>query len=116
MPFSDEPPLDLFRIKSEAWVKEKEWRCIRRLGSTESRDFFLPVEAIAEIILGARISKSHRTAILQFVEWLKPTFDISVSESKPNRRTWEFEHERSSLRLCRECDGYGHVREKPTTA
>ncbi|MGA2269239.1 MAG: DUF2971 domain-containing protein [Bryobacteraceae bacterium] len=116
MPFSDEPPLDLFRIKPSAWVAEKEWRCIRRLALTDSRDFALSLDAIAEIIVGARIHKSHLTAILQMVEWVKPDFEIPVSESKPNRYTWEFEHALSPFRLCQACDGNGHVRQKETSA
>jgi hypothetical protein len=114
MPFTDEPPLDLFRIKPNAWAAENEWRCVRRLGRTDSRDFVLSPAAIAEIIVGAKIHKSHLTPILQIVEWVKPDFDIPVSRSKPNPHTWEFEHEPAPFRLCPECDGEGHVRQKST--
>jgi hypothetical protein len=112
MPFTGDPPLDLFRLKSAHWAYESEWRCFRRLRLTESRDLNLPIEAFAEIIIGSRIPDTALNTILQMVHWVKPDCDIPVSESKPDRSNRSLIHEPTLYEICVECDGNGHLRRK----
>jgi hypothetical protein len=116
MPFTGDPPLDLYRVKSSQWEYESEWRCIRRLRWTQSRDLDLPVEAIAEIIVGSRISSTALNPILQVVDGLKPDFDIPVNGSKPDLTNRTLIHQPTLYELCVECSGIGHLRRKATGA
>jgi hypothetical protein len=105
------PPIDIFRVKPDAWKYEKEWRCVRPFHFSESRDLPFAEESIAEIIVGNRIRTAPLTELLYVAETLNNAgMDISITQCQPNRITWELETQQCSYTLCRQCKGRGHVR------
>jgi hypothetical protein len=80
------------------------------LGKTT--DISLPHTAITEIIMGWKIPTSVRIELLDVVDSIAPDHQLAVSDSKPNRRTWEFSHEPTKYHLCTQCQGRGTTKDK----
>jgi hypothetical protein len=112
MSFEVNPPLELCFIKSEDWAYEKEWRCVRTIPLGEKTDISLPHLAITEIIMGWKIPSSVRIELLDVVDGIAPDHQMAVSDSKPNRHTWEFSHEPTKYHLCKHCNGQGTIKDK----
>jgi hypothetical protein len=104
------PSIALCLYKDRDWSYEKEWRCIRPINSGQSRDIFLPPTALDEIVLGSKMSRDHITSVLEFVDLLKPDFNVTVSVSKLDIASKAISHAVSSLSLCPNCRGAGHIR------
>jgi len=76
----------------------------------ESRDAGLEGPEIREVILGAQMTGSNVTALLQCRELMKPYCDFSIWESKIEVALRRIHHEPYALGLCPTCRGAGKTK------
>ena len=69
-------------LKSADWKYEKEWRCIDFEGGPGLRQ--VPVQAIREVVLGARISPSDEEAVVGWVRQLPHQPKLLRATISPN--------------------------------
>ncbi len=101
------PSMDLCWSKDPDWSREKEWRCIRKIGHGNARDVPLEPEWVSEIILGSAMAGAHINAVLECMEWLRPEFKVQLCQSKVDLVSRRIVHEASKSCAMRRMSGQG---------
>jgi hypothetical protein len=103
--------------KSPEWVNEKEWRCIRRFNSSESRLVSIEWPMIKEVVFGHRTPSWVISRIVAASSNYGPGFGIEPTFffSNPIHSEWKFINKQMDVQTCEHCSGVGYKKSKAAT-
>lgn len=105
MPISKLDGVNVFLVKSKEWEYEREWRIIRPLkDATETLPtdpfttylFDYPPSALDEVILGTRMRKSDKTAIINTIKFNNHFSHVQIFEAIPDKQEFKIRIEKYS--------------------
>lgn len=100
--------LSLCFYKAPDWQTEREWRCVRKFESSESRLVFLGPEPIRQIIVGYKADAALIGQLVRHVA-LNEISDVQFFLSTPDKALWRFNHFKKAYSLCQNCTGQGYI-------
>jgi Protein of unknown function (DUF2971) len=95
------------------WAYEKEWRCVRSFGKSESRLVEFEPALITEVVFGYRMERPNMSKIIYYAKALetysemKPTFSVS----SPSHVSWKFVNRPKKVSSCSHCESEGFFME-----
>jgi hypothetical protein len=94
--------------KSDAWLYEQEWRCVRSFQGQEPRLVGIEKALITQIIFGSRMESWQISRIVQYATQLEMTH-TQFFLSAPSRNSWIFENSPKKMSVCGNCAGDGYL-------
>jgi len=102
--------------KGTEWRYEKEWRCARTIPRGEPFDEVFDPNDVEEIIIGAQMENADINLILGFADAVNSPgpgemaqHTIQIKAAKPDINSRKILINPSTLALCGQCSGHGHI-------
>jgi Protein of unknown function (DUF2971) len=94
--------------KSDEWMHEKEWRCVREFQRTEPRVMGIEPSLVTQIIFGHRMEAWQIARIMQYTNALDMT-NVQFLLSTPSPTSWTIETSPKTMSVCGTCGGNGYL-------
>ena len=92
--------------KSSVWKHEKEWRCVRRFETSESRNVIVDPSVVKKIVFGMKMQPWQIARIVGATNNLDIHPDYLIS--KAAKRSWTFDNMPKIVEFCGSCNGVGY--------
>jgi hypothetical protein len=106
-PELDEPGIAFY--KSPAWSYEREWRCVKRFRTDESRLVSFEPQLIREIVIGHKTGSSLVAELVSWVAGFSIQENVQFFLSTPSPAEWRFVHVPKVYSFCDHCNGQGYT-------
>ena len=95
--------------KSDEWLYEQEWRCVRSFEISESRAVEIDPSLVTRIIFGSRMETWQIARIMRSATVLEMIPRTQFLLSSPSISSWTIDNRPKTMSLCPHCEGDGYL-------
>jgi len=104
-----EADMNVCFYKSDEWLNEQEWRCVRSFEISESRAVEIDPSLVTRIIFGSRMETWQIARIMRSATVLEMIPRTQFLLSSPSISSWTIDNRPKTMSLCPHCEGDGYL-------